>query len=47
MHSCNLSTWKAEAGRLQVQGERGMHIMFKTSLGYSERPYLKKKFYFK
>lgn len=39
-HAFNPSTWEADAGRLQVQSQPGLHE-FKAILGYVVKLYLK------
>jgi hypothetical protein len=41
IHTCNSSTWKAEAKGLQVQPE--LHSKCHTNLGHVARPCLKKE----
>jgi hypothetical protein len=41
VHVCNPSSWEAEVGASQVQGQPGFHSKLKASLDYKSRPCLK------
>jgi hypothetical protein len=43
VYTDNLSTWKAETGGLQVQGQSGLHRRLEGSLSYIVRPISKKQ----
>jgi hypothetical protein len=40
--TCNLRSWKAETGRLPVQGHPALHSKFQANLSHLVRLYLKK-----
>lgn len=43
-HACNHKTWETDAGGLpQVWGQYGLHSAFLASMGYTVKPFLKKK----
>jgi hypothetical protein len=43
VHTYNPSTWEAETGCSQVQGQFGLHSEFKANLSYKVTPCLKTK----
>jgi hypothetical protein len=44
VHTCNPSTWEAEAGGLKVQDQTGLHGKLQASVGYTEKPLSQKNF---
>jgi hypothetical protein len=42
-HTCNPSTWEAEAGRLQIWGQPELHSELEAILGYIETSCVKNK----